>query len=491
MRTGGYVTEIPYTWAHHGEMAPPRLALALALAGVAPPAGLLTGRDLDWCELGFGQGVTLAVLAAANPGVRFHGTDLNPAHAAFARDLAADAGLDNLAVDAAGFGDYAASLPPDLRFDVVALHGVWSWVGPAERAEILSFLRDRLKPGGVCHIGYNALPGLAPLLPLRELMKGRLDRDTGPLPDRIRRAVAFAARLREQGGRYFQANPAADDRLAGLAGRPVSYLAHEYFNEFWTPDYVTDVAAAMAEAGLTFAGPARVADRLDTPAAGPLAEGVAAILDGLDDVLFREMAGDFLTNRPFRRDLFVKNPEHLSNAARGALLAALPFAPLTAPHRRPGGGTLPHGEAVLDRAAVLPLLERVGPAGDAALVPTALGHLAPAADPDSVAGRMDACARFNAVALERSLAADTVGALASPVLGAGIDVDRVDRLFLLALRRGAEPPAFALEALTTSGGTVERDGRALEGRAALDALADRWALFRSARLPVLARLGVA
>lgn len=489
MRAGGYVTEIPYTFGHHGEMAPARLAMALILAGVRPPPGLLSGRDLAWCELGFGQGVTLAVLAAANPGIRFHGTDINPAHAAFAAGLASAAGLENLSVAAEDFADYAAraDLP---AFDVVTLHGVWSWVGPAERAAIVGILRDRLKPGGICHIAYNALPGLAPLLPLRALMKGSLDRDTGPLADRIGRAVAFAGTLRGQGARYFQTNPAADDRLRGLAGRPVAYLAHEYFNEHWTPDYVTDVAGALVAAGLTFAGPTRVADRLDTPAGGPLAVGVAAILDGLADPLFREMAGDFLTNRPFRRDLFVKDPAPLTPAEREDMLEALPFAPLTAPHRLPGGGSLPHGEAVLDRAAVAPLLERIGPAGRAGLVPTALGHLAPAADPGSVAGRMDACARFNAVVLAQSRTGDTVGALASPVLGAGMELDRVERLFLLALREGAEPPAFALEALTASGAGVDREGRPLTGAAALEELADRWALFRNARLPVLDRLEV-
>lgn len=494
MDAGGYVTEISYTYAHHGEMAPARLALALILAGVAPPPGLLTGRDFTWCELGFGQGVTLAVLAASCPGAHFHGTDINPEHVGFIRDISDRAGLGNLTVAADGFGTYGqrAGLP---QFDVVALHGIWSWVGPSQRAEIVAFLRDRLKPGGVCYMGYNALPGLAPLLPVRKLMKVHLDRDTGPIVDRIPRAVAFANRLRTWGARHFVACPQAGERLQSLVGRPVAYLAHEYFNEHWTPDHVTDVAAALGQAGLELVGPSRVADRLDTPVTGPLADGIAALLAEVDDPLLRELAGDFMTNRPFRRDLFVKQPDRLTVAMRERMLADMPFAALVLPHRMPGGGMLPHGEAVLDRDAGTTLLERLldkpRPAGRPALLPTALGQAVPAVDPDGIQDRLESCVRFNKVALELSLADDKVGALASPVLGAGVDLDRIERLFLLARRNGVEPPTFALEAMIGSGGAVERDGRKLTETDALEELDDRWVRFRNTRLPVLERLGVA
>ena len=47
------------------------------------------------------------------------------------------------------------------------------------------------------------------------------------------------------------------------------------------------------------------------------------------------------------------------------------------------------------------------------------------------------CARLNDGILQRSVAEDTIGVLASPVIGTGIPVSRLQRLFLLSMRDGA------------------------------------------------------
>jgi hypothetical protein len=83
--TAGYVAEIGYTYGYYTELNPQRLTLALLEAGIAPP------QVQTACELGFGQGVSLNVHAAAS-GVKWHGTDFNPSQAAFAQSLAATSG---------------------------------------------------------------------------------------------------------------------------------------------------------------------------------------------------------------------------------------------------------------------------------------------------------------------------------------------------------------------------------------------------------------
>ena len=85
--TAGYVAEVDYTYGYYTELNPLRVRLAFLSAGlVAPDVGTA-------CELGFGQGMSANLHAAASV-VQWAGTDFNPAQAGFAQELAgvADSG---------------------------------------------------------------------------------------------------------------------------------------------------------------------------------------------------------------------------------------------------------------------------------------------------------------------------------------------------------------------------------------------------------------
>ena len=149
-RAEGYVEEIPYTYGYQPEIAPAHMAFALAIAGIEAPAVRFA------CELGFGQGVSLAVNAVAGD-AHWFGNDLLPEHVAHARRLVADTSA-KISLTNETFAEFGArtDLP---SFDYVALHGVWSWVSASNRAIIVRFLRERLVPGGVVYIGWNTLSG--------------------------------------------------------------------------------------------------------------------------------------------------------------------------------------------------------------------------------------------------------------------------------------------------------------------------------------------
>ena len=73
-RADDYVSEIGFTRGYFPEMSLPWIRLALVKAGIAPP------EICTACELGFGQGVSLAIHSAASS-TRWYGTDFNPEHA--------------------------------------------------------------------------------------------------------------------------------------------------------------------------------------------------------------------------------------------------------------------------------------------------------------------------------------------------------------------------------------------------------------------------
>jgi SAM-dependent methyltransferase len=234
----------------------------LRRAGVEPPEVAAA------CELGFGQGLSLAIHAVAG-GAAWWGTDLIPAHAAHVRALVAGTEARLEAADQA-FAVFCArdDLP---QFDFIGLHGVWSWVSAANRDRILGLVARRLRTGGVVYVSYNALPGWAPMLPLREMMVAYAATLPADLPraDRIEAALHDAQMRVLRDPSFEEAHPGIEAELRTIRGKRMAYLAHELFNRDWAPMHPDEVAAILRAAGLRFAA-----------FAGGAGEGAAGPIDG-------------------------------------------------------------------------------------------------------------------------------------------------------------------------------------------------------------------
>ena len=102
--TSGYVADVDYSFGYYTELNPLRMRLALLNVFWAPPPCSVA------CELGYGQGVSVNVHAAAS-NIEWRGTDFNPGHASFARDLAEASGSRAQLADEA-FAEFCAR--PDL-----------------------------------------------------------------------------------------------------------------------------------------------------------------------------------------------------------------------------------------------------------------------------------------------------------------------------------------------------------------------------------------
>lgn len=435
----GYVSEIGYAVAYHAELNPLRARLALLNAGWAAP------DVTDACELGFGQGLALNIHAAASQ-VRWRGTDGLPAHAAFARELAAASGAD-VELDEQTFEVFCARTDlPD--FDFIGLHGVWSWVSEANARIIADFLGRKLKPGGVAYVSYNALPGAAAMAPLRQVLVTHAATSTGGIGGRIDGAFDFAGRLMRLTPRY-ATRPEAVERVETLRRRGHGYLAHEYFNRNWRPMHVAGMAEALAPAGLSFACPAGLLDHVDPI---NLTGAQWTFLQDIADPVLRQTARDFMLNQEFRRDYWIKGPRRLSAQARNEALREMRLV-LTRPRAEVSltvSGAL--GEATLAEPLYGPVLDALDGRGpraigeieqtlegtgiglshivQAAMVLAGKGDIAPAQDAATADLTAPATRALNAALL--ALAHDEDGAvtLASPVTGGGVPVVGIDGPFL-------------------------------------------------------------
>jgi SAM-dependent methyltransferase len=479
-----YVLDVPYTSKFYPWLAPEHLRYAAAIRGFATRP--LDG-GFDYCELGCGHGLTTNILAAANPDGHFHAVDLNPLHIANGRRQAADAGLTNVAFWERRFSDLPGldGLPD---FDIVALHGVYSWVPDAERQHIREFLRRKLKPGGTAYVSYNAMPGWAPYLPLRRLMVEHAARIDGDREAKARAAVAALKRLADLKAGYFRRHPAAVAFAEKTQRHSIRYAVHEYFNPTFDHFFFADMVRDMGEAGLTFAGDASLRGNYPhLTLTKPLRDALAALAA---DPVDYETKKDFLLNTGFRRDVYVKDLRPLAADRRHEALAgfrlAEPFGRALPPSIRIGNHIVALGPAhrlAFARAQQAPVsVADIVAEGRAHNLPAA--SLAQAAETlvaakwiqivrgrsfaetdASASRRPDGC--LDAPPLNRLLLADAAregrhATLAGPVAGTGVRIEAAD-----------VPPLLAR----------------IEARALVDAGKDQ-ARLNDALLPGLARLGI-
>src|SRR5215470_16223912 len=202
--SSGYAIDIPYLRDFKPMLAPAWLDHVALVAGVEPP---VRRNAFTWCDLGCGQGVTAVLLAATHPNGEFHGIDAMAAHIDHARGLARQAAIPHARFHTT---EFAAALDLELpQFDYIVAHGVYTWIEPASQDQLRRFIDQRLKPGGLVYLGYNAMPGWA-----RDLAFQRLMRELG---------VAAAADIIRSLAEAGVPSLARSSILRELAERPADY----------------------------------------------------------------------------------------------------------------------------------------------------------------------------------------------------------------------------------------------------------------------------
>ena len=499
--TSGYVADLDYTYGYYTELNPARLRLAFTANGLAfPEVGTA-------CELGFGQGLSTNLHAAASS-VSWWGTDFNPAQAGFAKDLGAISGA--CVFDESFLEFCTRSDLPD--FDFIALHGIWSWISFENREVIIDFIRRKLKVGGVLYISYNTLPGWSTAAPLRHLMTAHQGAMSAPgvgMVGQIEAALAFTDRLLQGKPLWARANPAIDERFKMISSQNRNYLAHEYFNRDWHPMYFSQMSDYLQSAKLTFAASANYTDYID---AINLTTEHQALLADITDPTFKQTVRDFMVNQQFRKDYWVKGARRLSILERSELLRTQ-NAILTTPRADvplKAKGIL--GEAEMAKAIYEPILDALADhqpktlgaleAGlreknitlpqiiQAVLLLIGQGHVQPTQEPKVIEAAKARAKKLNEYIIDRARASGDISYLASPVTGGGVAVNRFSQLFVLAKAKGKKTPAdwasFTWEILSNQGQKIVKDGKALETpEENLQELTEQAKTFEKNQIPIL------
>lgn len=444
----GYHADLLYTTGYYREISPVYLYYLLTSQGFDCPK---VDHNLQACELGFGQGLSINLHALCSP-VHWYGTDFNPTQAYFARTLASQAGLTPQEICLAddSFGDFLqrTDLP---EFDYICLHGIWSWISPENQQYIVDFAKSKLKLGGVLYISYNTAPGFTTFEPIRHLM-ANFDREanssvTAP-QERLQKIATFLNSILEANPAYAAVVPGLKERIASTMKHDYHYLSGEYLNSFWDISHFDTLAKKLETAKLSFACSATLSELLDGI---NLTAAQQKLLAPYKGSALGENMRDFIVNQQFRRDLFIKGPRKLSAKEKSERLSGI-YVTLGTPvseisysfNARQGKAELkkdtyeplynllsdyqPHSighikEALADKVKDS-LLE------EAILTLVSQGFAAVTRDPNSISdAERQRCLRFNHMVLE-GYSSNQFEHLASPLLGGGCYVSMLNQKLL-------------------------------------------------------------
>ncbi|WP_027967249.1 class I SAM-dependent methyltransferase [Halomonas halocynthiae] len=506
--TSGYVADIDYTFGYYNELNPLRINLAFINAGLRPP------DVINACELGFGQGMSTNLHAAAS-NINWYGTDFNPNQAAFAQHLANISQSDAKLYDDA-FDEFASreELP---EFDFIGLHGIWSWISDENRTIVVDFIRRKLKVGGVLYISYNTQPGWAAMVPMRDLLVEHSDvmsASGAGILTRVDEAMEFADKLLKTNPRFAQDNPQIKGRIEKMRGDNKHYLAHEYFNRDWEPMGFSKMASWLSPAKLKWATSARYTDNIDNI---QLSEDQRALLNSISDPMFSETVKDFCTNRMFRTDLWVKGGRRLSMIEQQdmleqqrVMLTASPDSIELKITTSQGGFTLrediynPVIEVLADHQpiSVGELRKRLeghnislAALGNAITILAAKGALEAVQQDTDIEKAKPTSHRLNRHLLNQVRSGNETNLLASPVTGGGVRISLFHQMFLLAYIEGTTAPQSmadnAWSILSAQNKLVIKEGKTLsEPQDNIDELTRLATKFNKQVLPIYQTLQV-
>ena len=282
--------ELAYTSFPDFASHPDHLATVATLLGldVAPVA---TCRVL---ELACGDGTNLVPVAAGLPNATFVGVDFAARPLARATRMASDLGLANVRLHQLDLREFPADMG---HFDYIVAHGLYSWVPPEVRAQVLPLIARHLAPHGVAFVSYNTLPGCHMRRAVWEMLKFHT-RDIADKPAKVAAARSLIALVATPvaGDDAGPAALRAEVRHAGEGGDAA--LAHDDMSEPNDPVYFHEFMADASRAGLAFLAEARLGKMM-----GPgIAPAVRQALGQLDR-LTREQYLDFIFFQRYRETL--------------------------------------------------------------------------------------------------------------------------------------------------------------------------------------------
>lgn len=502
----GYVDDVDYTSGYYAELNPRNAELAFLRCGMEFP------KVKTACELGYGQGLS-ALIHSACSDIDWYGTDFNPQHALRVRQIAQESGC-GFKASGDSFAEYLKrdDLP---EFDFIVLHGIWSWVSRGNQQLIKEFISRKLAIGGVVYVSYNTLPGWSMFNPIRQIMKDNADISgaTDTLA-KIEQSLLFAKDLLASNPIYSALSPSVIERFEKISKSERQYLAHEFFNDNWSPVFFADMKRDMQELGLSYACTATLPELVDSI---NISNEQRRFLSQINDRYLRQSVFDFIVNQQFRRDYWVRGTKSLTVAEKIDRYRNLSVVLTKNESNIDLNIDGRAGKAPLKKEVYTPIISSLSHRGatlvheletqlngtlhqnqifEAIYVLAAKGALCIANSDDDTAKFRSKGSCLNMEITAKARYGNEFNFLASAVTGGGINVSRFEQLFLRSREQGLQDPRemaeYAWSCLESNEEKLLVDGKPVnDTEQNIDHLIERATEFNQLALPLLQRLCIA
>jgi SAM-dependent methyltransferase len=485
------------------EVTPSLISFIVLEKGFYPPPL----EKFNYCELGCGDAFTINLLAASNPEGQFWAVDDNPSNIAKAKLLAEGAQSRNIHFCNQSFEEFSTLETP--LFDFIILNEVYSFLTDENRHLVIEIIRKKLKLGGVVYINYYALPGLATIMPLQELMFQYTEYGTGPKMNRIEQAILFIDKLYQLSPQYFVNYPDVVQQIKEIRQKPLNYVVNEYFSNNWHSYYHFEIAKELAKAKLTFISSMELTDKFNYLILQP---EQYKFLTEIADLPIYETIRDYFFNRRFRQDIFIKGPVKLTKEQQAQFLSNLKFTLIKHPQEIKYELKISEGTIQLQKEIYHPLVMELyqgfpdisglmaknwpnnNSFKDILQSLTMLisnGSAMPVLSTYKPNKLPESSINFNSAVLKQVQLGEQIQALVSPVIGTGFSIARFEQLFLLAYQLKLDPVAFVWDIFQNTGERFQKYGQIMkspeDNQEELSKLAQK---FLNIDLPVLKKLEI-
>ena len=290
----------PFSYTH-----PDRLATIATHFGMRP-APVERCRVL---ELGCSTGANLLSMAVVLPESEFVGVDLAGRAIAQGKARVEALGLKNLALRQI---DLLEMAPDYGKFDYIIAHGLYAWVPPEVRDQILAICKGSLQPQGIAYVSYNTFPGCYSRVMIREMMRFH-NRDFHDPQQQMQQAITLLKLLANSRTGPDNYTKALQEEFERTSKRSREALYHDELAEVFQPVYFYQFMEHAQRHELQFLGEA---DFFEMHTGG-LTPQAKEVLDKIsDDIMLREQYLDFMRGRAFRKTLLCHKDVQLDRSGK-------------------------------------------------------------------------------------------------------------------------------------------------------------------------------
>lgn len=327
----GAYNEVLYVGQAYPNTHPDRLATLAILHGI-DCAPIQSCRVL---EIGCGDGANIVPMAAALPSAHFVGIDYAARPVERAQRMVTDLDLRNVRIAELDLREF----PSDAGlFDFIIAHGLYSWIPPDVRIQLMPMIARHLAPNGIAYVSYNLFPGCRVRQIVWDMLKFHTRECPNP-PSKLAAARSLIALMANSEAPSNSSEEALRAEFRKLAAVPDFGLLHDDLNDNNHPVHFREFVGDAEGSGLAFL----VESDLSGGAAGDFAPSVRKMLERMDR-LAAEQYIDFLHLRSFRGSLLCHAAAFPGFGLRPDRVASMHASPALALRRaRATGQTISYG----------------------------------------------------------------------------------------------------------------------------------------------------